>query len=102
MATVSQSLLSPNIICEAHYKSASKSISHLLPPETMPKFLRVRNSSARGGRKIIRQSTKDFYGSENTLYDLIMMDYVITDFSKPIEFTTMRVNSKVTCNIGLL
>lgn len=46
-----------------------------------------------------RQSTKDFYGSENTLYVLSWWIYVIILSSKPITCTPPTVNTKV--NSGL-
>ena len=37
--------------------------------------------------RINRQSTEDFQGSENILYDTVMMDHVITHMSKLVECT---------------
>ena len=36
-----------------------------------------------GGRKLNRESTKDFQGSENTLYDIIMVDTYYYSYPNP-------------------
>ena len=46
-----------------------------------------------------RQSTKEFYGSETTMYNTIIVDTYIIHLSKATECTTLRVNPKE--NYGL-
>ena len=47
------------------------------------KNLPPRGSGGCGREKEV--CTEEFWGSENTVYDLIVMDYVITYLSKPRE-----------------
>ena len=58
----------------------------------------IRGCQGLGGDKegrINRWSTEDFEGSENTLFDTMIWTHIIIHLSKPIEYTTPRVNTKV-------
>ena len=61
--------------------------------ETIKRTVVARSREEWGGTN--RQSIEDFYGSENMLYDIIMMNVVLMYLSTPIEFTTLRVNLKL-------
>ena len=47
-------------------------------------------------------ATQDFYSSENTLYDAIMMDTCHYTLFKPIDRTTPRINCNVNCGLWLI
>lgn len=56
--------------------------------------------TSQGWGKDNQAEHKGFLGSENILYDFIMMDYVIIDLTKPIEFSIPRRNPKVLWTLG--
>ena len=48
------------------------------------------------------EKDEDFQGSEDILYDPIMMDTIIVHLSKPIECTTPRVKYNVNYRLWLI
>lgn len=66
--------------------------------DTIKRLVAARGAE-RGG-EMNRQSREDFYGRENTLYDIIMMNiYIAIHLSKPIKYRTSIVKPQV--NFGL-
>ena len=63
-----------------------------------------KNSGCQRWGEVNRQSTENFQGSENTLYDIIMMEMPYgknaIPWSKPIVCTTPKVNSRANWTLG--
>ena len=49
-----------------------------------------------------RQKAVDFQGSENTLYDTIVIDTCHYTFFKSTEYKATRVNATVNCGLGMI
>ena len=58
----------------------------------------VKKAVVAGGGSMNKQNTENFQGVD-TLYDIKWWIYVIIHLSKPMEYTTPRVNPNVNCGM---